>query len=285
MEGELGLQHPALRHRRTPSPPRHQPPPEQPGPGHALRHRPATECWLLGERGGTGSTGSTARPPARSPGGKHCESPGTRGHGAGTGLIGVKPGEFGTAVRKSRPVREPGAGRRAAGPHSLLPRPRSRPQNGSRREGEGSCRQPQPSQRDARKCKINTCHPGLSNNPPLEGNLAHVGVLPAAKSLLGARFHTQVINPEKKFIGEALTRRYARQPPGPSGPMLGMRCHLPVVLHSSICAEGAGGAGRAVSSRVMEAPSTITRGIWPSCCRIRPHSPFQPGPAGGWWHL
>ena len=35
---------------------------------------------------------------------------------AGKGLIGVKPGEFGTATRKSRPAKEPQAGSGAAGP-------------------------------------------------------------------------------------------------------------------------------------------------------------------------
>lgn len=78
-----------------------------------------------------------------------------------------------------------------AGLHSLLSRPCSRPQNGSGKGRFVSAALARP-ERDARKCKINTCHPELSNNPPLEGNLAHAGVLPAAKSLLRARLHTRL---------------------------------------------------------------------------------------------
>lgn len=129
------------------------------------------------------------------------QSPGHEGPPAASkGLIGVKPGEFGTAARKSRPAREPRAGSGAASPRPRCSSvvvansarssaaspgrqgPHRRPRNRSCAGAEeGLHPQLQPSQREARKCKITRCHPGLSNNPPLEGNLAHASLRPPAK--------------------------------------------------------------------------------------------------------
>lgn len=117
--------------------------------------------------------------------------------GAGKGLLGVKPGEFGTAERKSRPVRElgtePPARSPAAprwqwptvpGPHSILSGQglRGQPRHGGCAGDRGGfARTTRPSHR-GKKCKIMRSHPRLSSCAPLEGNLAHTSPRQPAKS-------------------------------------------------------------------------------------------------------
>lgn len=208
MEGGLGCsQHPALPHHQHSKHPRHCHPWVQPGPATS----PATP-WEHHPTTVHGHRGAPWHPAARSSCRKQAELVARESlrhvglPATGIGLIGVKPGEFGTAARKSRPAREPRAGSRATGQQpccSLVAVANSTGSSAASPSGQGPCGWPQSGsctgaaggqrgvctrnssparEREARKCKIARCHPGLSNNPPLEGNLAHTSLRPPAKS-------------------------------------------------------------------------------------------------------
>lgn len=109
--------------------------------------------------------------------------------GAAKGLLGVKPGEFGTAERKSRPVWELGTEPPARSP--AAPRWQWPTGTGTLRPvrtrglcpgGHGRLCTHNSAQSQGKKCKIIRSHPRLSNRAPLGGNLAHSSPHSPAKS-------------------------------------------------------------------------------------------------------